>query len=221
VPAGPDLVPAVMARIAPRRASRRGLLLAVALVVVAAVGATLAIPQARSAFLRILHIGGEEIRIVDKLPPLQPAAELDLGRRVTLEEARRVVRFRVLVPEGKPDAVYVRSLGRAGEVTLLYGTTDRVKLLVTERQGQLDFGFVKKIAAPDTRVEFVRVGGEDGVFLSGKPHFYFLVDEFGRVVEETVRLASDVLVWDRAGVAYRIEGDLTREQALSIAESLR
>jgi hypothetical protein len=221
VPAAPNLVPAVMERIGPRRARRRTWLLAVALVLVAALAATLAIPSARSAFLRILHIGGEEIRIVDELPPLEPAPGLDLGERVSLAEARRRVPFRVLVPEDEPDAVYFRPLGRSGEVTLLYGTLEQVKVLIMQRPGRFDSGFVKKIAARDTKVEFVPVGTASGVFLSGKPHFYFLVNEFGAVVEETVRLAKNVLIWDRGDVAYRIEGDLTREQALSLAATLR
>jgi hypothetical protein len=47
-----------------------------------------------------------------------------------------------------------------------------------------------------------------------------LVDERGRVVEESARLAQDVLVWARGGVSYRLEGDLAREEALELARSL-
>jgi hypothetical protein len=41
------------------------------------------------------------------------------------------------------------------------------------------------------------------------------------VIEETVRLAKNVLIWSDDGVFYRIEGDLTKEKALELAESLR
>lgn len=225
VPATPDVVSAVLRRIEPRRARRRGWLLAIAVALVAALGATLAIPQARSAFLRILHIGGEEIHIVDKLPPLKPVATFDSGERVSLAEARRRVGFKVLVPEGKPDAVYIKDYATTGvlggEVTLVYGTPEQVRLLITERHANVDYRLAKKVAAPDTRIDFVQVRGADGLFLSGKPHFYLLVNPRGQIIEETVRLAKDVLIWSEDGVTYRIEGDLTLEKALELAESLR
>jgi hypothetical protein len=57
--------------------------------------------------------------------------------------------------------------------------------------------------------------------LSGEPHFLFLIDESGNAVEESARLARDVLLWDEDGVAYRLEGDFDREEALRLARSLR
>ncbi len=224
IPATPDIASAVMKRIEPRRARRRRWVLAVALALVAALAATLAIPQARSAFLRIFHVGGEEIQIVEKLPPLRPVANFDLGERLSLADARRRVGFKVLVPEEEPDAVYLRDYASSGvlggEVTLLYGTPQEVKLLMTERHADLDFRLVKKIAEPGTRIDFVQVRGANGVFLSGKPHVYLIVNPRGQVIEETVRLAKDVLIWSDDGVFYRIEGDLTKEKALEFAESL-
>jgi hypothetical protein len=226
VPATPDIVAAVMRRIEPRRARRRGAwMLAVALALVAALGATLAIPQARSAFLRIFHIGGEEIQIVDQLPPLKPVATFDNGRRVSLADARRRVGFKVLVPEKKPDAVYVKDYATTGvlggEVTLIYGSPERVRLLITERHADVDYRLAKKIASSGTRIEFVQVRGADGIFISGKPHFYLLVNPRGQIIEEEVRLAKDVLIWSDDGITYRIEGDLTLDKALELAESLR
>ena len=57
-----------------------------------------------------------------------------------------------------------------------------------------------------TRVELVDVDGARGAFLSGGPHFLFLIDETGDTVEDSARLAEDVLLWDEGGVAYRLEG---------------
>jgi hypothetical protein len=48
-----------------------------------------------------------------------------------------------------------------------------------------------------------------------------LFDERGEVIEESVRLARSVLVWEANGVAYRLEGDFTRDEALALAASLR
>ena len=63
--------------------------------------------------------------------------------------------------------------------------------------------------------------GAPGFLLTGEPHFVLLVNPVGEVVEETARLARDVLVWERDGVAYRLEGDFSRDEALELARSLR
>ena len=127
VPEAPDLAPAVIAQIAPRsrRTGRRRWLLAVALLVVAAIGATLAIPSARSAFLRVFHIGGEEIRVVDKLPAIKPELNLDvaLGSRITLVEAQRRFPTRLRRLDEKPDAVFYAR--ETGTVWFLYGSVEQ------------------------------------------------------------------------------------------------
>ncbi len=229
VPPAPDLVPAVLARIEPQRAARprppRRWVLVVAVTVLAALIATLAIPDARSALLRILRIGGEQIELVDALPAITPAqAERDLeptlGTPVTIEEARRDAGFDLRELGTQPDRVY---LGDRGTVWFLYGTPTRVRLLVaqTPLHSVDEFLFLKKLATPETRVEEVDVDGARGFLLTGEPHFVLLVDAAGDVVEETARLARDVLVWERDGVAYRLEGDFTRDEALGLASSLR
>jgi hypothetical protein len=226
VPEAPDLVPAVLARIQPRRERRpqpRRWVLAVALVVLALLGATLAIPDARSALFRILHIGGERIEFVDELPAVlpSPAVDLDvvLGQRVTLEEARREAGFDLRELEETPDRVY---LGDRGTVWFLYGTPERVRLLVAQTplllvDQQL---ILKKLAGPDTRVEQVVVDGSTGYFLSGAPHLVLLLDANGDVVEESARLAKNVLVWESGDVAYRLEGNFGKEDALRLASML-
>ena len=93
IPAAPDVVPAVLARLESRRTGRprrRRWVLVAAAAALAALAATLAIPDARSALLRVLHIGGARIEFVEELPavtPSPPELDLDLvlGRRVTLE----------------------------------------------------------------------------------------------------------------------------------------
>lgn len=226
VPEAPDLVPAVLARIQPRRERRpqpRRWVLAVALVVLALLGATLAIPDARSALFRILHIGGERIEFVDELPavPPSPAVDLDvvLGQRVTLEEARREAGFDLRELEETPDRVY---LGDRGTVWFLYGTPERVRLLVAQTPLLLvdEQLILKKLAGPDTRVEQVVVDGSTGYFLSGALHLVLLLDANGDVVEESARLAKNVLVWESGGVAYRLEGDFGKEDALRLAGML-
>jgi len=223
VPEEPDLVSRVRQRLEPRRAPfrRRRWVIAVVVALVAALGATLAIPEARSAFLRVLTIGGERIEIVDELPDVEAQAELELllGERVTLERARAESDFELRELDEAPDRVYV---GERGTVWFLYGTPEAVRLLVaqTPRHEVDEPALLKKLAGSGTQVEEVSVGGADGVFISGDPHFLFLLDENGNAVEDSARLAADVLIWDEGGVAYRLEGELELEQALALARAL-
>jgi hypothetical protein len=34
-------------------------------------------------------------------------------------------------------------------------------------------------------------------------------------------MAGSTLIWEKDGITYRVEGDLTQQQAITIAESLR
>ena len=227
VPEAPDLVPAVLAQIESRRPpawrGRRRWALAFALIVVAALAATLAIPDARSALFRFLSIGGERIEVVDSLPevPVQEDLELTLGEEVSLEEARATSPFPLRELDEPPDRVF---LGERGTVWFLYGSPEQARLLVAQSSLHLptdDDILLKKLAGPETRVERVDVGGSPGVFLSGESHFLFLLDEYGLVVEESARLARDVLIWERDSVGYRLEGDFELEEALRAAAKLR
>jgi hypothetical protein len=228
VPEAPDLAPGVLGMLERRRAQpvrrlpRRAALVAVAVVVLAALGATLAIPDARSALFRVLHIGGARIELVDELPrvPAQADLELSLGTRVSLEEARRGASFDLRELDDAPDRVYA---GLNGTVWFLYGSPAHVRLLVAQTPLRtVDQALlVKKLSGPGTRVEPVRVGGAPGVYLGGEAHFLLLLDELGNPVEESARLARDVLLWAENGIGYRLEGEFDREEALELARSLR
>lgn len=226
VPETPDLVPGVLAAIESRPARAwappRRLALAVAAVLVALLGATLAIPDARSAFLRIFEIGGERIELVDELPevPIQEDPETGLGDRSTLEKAKALAGFPLRELDEAPDRVY---LGDRGTVWFLYGDPERPRLLVSQTPLSTVDGpaLQKKLGGEGTNVELVEVGSRPGAFVSGEPHFLFLVDEDGNVVEDSARLARNVLLWDEGGVAYRLEGDFELEAALRLADDLR
>jgi hypothetical protein len=98
-----------------------------------------------------------------------------------------------------------------------------VRLLVAQTpQVRLEKALIlKKVAAPGTTIEDVVVGRARGLYLSGAPHLLLLLDASGEVIPESVRLARNVLVWERDGVAIRLEGDFTRDEALTLASSLR
>ena len=225
VPGSPDLAPRVLAAIGttPAAPARRRLVLAFAVLALAALLATLAIPDARSALLRFLHIGGARIELVDELPavsPSPPELELTLGQRISLTEARQRAAFDLLELDEVPDAVY---LGERDTVWFLYGRPDAPRLLVAQTpELEVDEPFIlKKLAGAGTSVERVNVRGAPGYFLSGEPHAVVLVDEHGVSIADSARLARDVLVWDDYGRTVRLEGDLTKGDAVEIAEALR
>ncbi len=225
VPEAPDLAQVVLAQLEPgavRRVGRGRLIVAFAIVVLAALAATLAIPDARAAFLRLLSIGGERIELVDELPTIQVQHDLELalGERVTLAEARGRSAFALRELEKAPDRVYI---GGQGTVWFLYGTPKQARALVAQSSllPPSQEILLKKLFTRETRVERVDVHGSPGIFLSGETHFVLLLDRYGEIVEDSARLARDVLIWEDGGVGYRIEGDFDLDEALRLARSLR
>jgi hypothetical protein len=226
-PSTPDLVPGIRARLAPsprrrRFLGRRGLAIAVASLA-AAIGVAFAVPQARTAILRVFGVGSVSVRVVDELPEAPPGGRLVLGDRVLLADARRRVSFPVAVPaaEGfaEPDAVYLDDGVPGGIVFFLYGTLDRPTALLS--QFSATDVFAEKSVGPGTTVEEVRVGRDRGYWIEGAPHTFAFTDLAGRTRLESLRLATNTLVWEREGITLRLEGDLDRDEAVEVAESLR
>jgi hypothetical protein len=171
-------------------------------------------PGARSAFREIFGIRGATVERVEDLPELD-ARKLDLGQQVSREEAERRVGFE-LVDLGEPDGIYVR--GRAASV--VYGPAENPRLVLTQVHGRVWDGFVKKVGSSGTRVDEVTVNGEPGLFVSGDEHFVMYIDGSDAVTGEQTYLAGTVLLWNRGSLLLRLEGDLTRAEALELADSV-
>jgi hypothetical protein len=227
-PPTPDLATAVRRRLVeeqPRRgfALRRAVVLSFAVLAVA-VGAVMAVPQARTAVLEWLGLRGVSIERTATQPqaPERPA-DLDLGERVSLAEASDRAPFAVRRSDvlGEPDEVYVGSRTPAGEVAFVYrGENGAVRALLTQFRGSLERDLIQKSAGPETTIEPVRVDGAPGFWLAGEPHEFVFLDERGEPVFETLRLATNTLVWQAGRETLRLEGDFTKGEALRIAESL-
>ena len=209
MPDAPDVVPRVLAEIAVRRPAPRArrLVVALAVVALAALLAAFAIPDARSALLRFLQIGGARIELVDELPPVPqtpPELELTLGERVSLADARRRTPFELLELEDEPDAVF---LGERGTVWFLYGDPDAVRLLVAQTPlVTIDEPFVlKKLVQSGTTVE-PPTSAESGRTSGRRAARPAAGGRNGFTYEESARLARDVLVWAEDGRTVRIEG---------------
>ena len=182
-------------------------------VALATLGAVLALsPGARSAFLELFRLQGATVERVEELPEVQPR-RLDFGERVGRDEAERRVGFELL-DLGDPDAVFVRD----GIVaTLVYGDVDRPRLVLSQLRGAVYEGFVKKAASGRTRIEEVTVEGEPGLFVSGADHVVMFRDADGDISDEETYLAGTVLLWNRGDLLLRLEGELTRDEALELA----
>jgi hypothetical protein len=186
-------------------------------IVLAVLAGVLALsPGARSAFLEIFHLKGATVELVETLPQVE-AQPIDFGEQVTREEAERRVGFE-LVDLGEPDAVFVREQSIA---SLVYGPVDKPRLVLSQLRGAVWEGMIKKLSGSGTRVEPVRVDGERGLFITGDEHFVMFLNEHGRISDEQTYLAGTVLLWNRGPLLLRLEGDLTRAEALELARSVK
>ena len=92
-------------------------------------------------------------------------------------------------------------------------------LLLTEFPGSSPTA--AKFVAPGTRVDFVTVNGEQGEWVTGKPHHFGNVDDQGVFRKESIRLAGNVLLWERHGLVLRLESAVPEAATLRIAASVR
>jgi hypothetical protein len=211
-PPTPDLAASVRARLPERVPTLRPRrLVLVAAVLGAAVVAGLAIPQARSAILRVFGIGAVHIEYVDKLPAVEPQAALDLGPEISVEKAP----FKLLESPllGTPDGVYASG----NVVTQLYGSPEHVRLLVTQIGGRaLRPDVVKKVVGTSTNTDFVSIAGTVGpaLWIEGAPHILSLPNA-------PERLAANTLIWTQGNLTLRLEGAESLDEAVEIAQSFR
>ncbi|MDQ3752894.1 MAG: hypothetical protein M3333_08395 [Actinomycetota bacterium] len=237
VPPVPDLAETVRGRIegpAPSRLRPTARLVLAAAVLLAAVGAGVVLfsSSTRQAVANWLGIRGVEI--VEEAPGPRHVTDgrLLLGRKASLEEARGMVPFGILLPAGvgRPDEVYVAVTAYGGRaVSLVYGAGGalppaagtRVGLLITQWQAGIRDDLMQKVRTHGVEVEAVPIGRSPAYWISGDPHYVFLLDPSGGVIEDRTRLAGDTLLWERGQVSLRLESGLGKADALRIARSMR
>ncbi|HET7700746.1 MAG TPA: hypothetical protein VFM06_07775 [Candidatus Limnocylindria bacterium] len=231
------LADAVRARLGAPRPMRAGwralvpaLVTAAFLLLVVAAG----VPGARATAGELLGLRGIDIFRVPAVPTSGPGVETAIpGERVTLAAARAGVSFTVRVPAspilGTPDLVYLDVSAGAERVTLVYrdrrgiprSSVAGVSAIVVEFRGTVDEQLFAKAAGPGTRIERVNVNGGRGYWMEGEPHLFFYRDANGAIRDETLRLAGNTLLWEQDGVTLRLEANVTKDEALAIASSLR
>jgi len=206
-----------------RREARRvvRVTLATAAVVILVV---VALPGPRAALARFLGIGGVEVITGAQLDPGLDAA-YDLGDPVAVD--RSVDRF-----PGDVDAL-VDELGRPAEAwsgrpegatSLLWPASDRLPDLGDTGAGLILTAFptsdtpeITKLSATEGAIDAATVAGLPGMWVSG-PHAMGFVTPDGE--RASVRLAANALVWTDGHTTYRLESELTRSQAVELADRL-
>jgi len=224
VPPAPDLTVGVLEQLSLSGTRpfpwRRAAVLALALVVIS-VATAFAVPQARTAILRFFHIGGATVIRVDTLPPAVERKDAGgLGTPLSRAEAERQLGFRLALPRfagGGPRRVYVIADSVGTVVVRWHGR----RVLLSEFPS---FGAtsLKKLAVNATIVDPVEVNGRAGLWLQGgPPHTLTYFDRQFGFRETTVVIRGNVLLWVRGRLTLRLEGKLTRRQAIALAQTIR
>ncbi|HEX9680279.1 MAG TPA: DUF4367 domain-containing protein, partial [Anaerolineales bacterium] len=205
-----------------RSGSRLAWSYAAALLALLAVG-VLAVPAARAGVIEFLRFGA--IRLIlgpatatpaaTRIPILTPTVPT-LSGRTTLAQARLLARFPIRLPAypsdlGPPDEVYFQQFDGQIVVTVWHAADGGPRLAlyhVTEREFAL-----KAVAI----VKQTTVNGQPALWVRG-PHFAQFEDfRMG----EIQLVAGNVLIWTQGEVTYRLESQVSLDEAVRIAESLR
>jgi hypothetical protein len=218
-PPEPDLAPGVLERLDRKPFPwRRAVAVALAAVVIG-IATAFAVPQARSAILRFFHLRGVTVERVETLPRAVERSQAEgLGRPVSREEAERELGFRLALPPfegGEPARVYVLAGAFA---TVIVDDHGRSLLLSEFRATRFDL--LKKLVGSKSVIEPVRVDGSRGLWLRGPPHTLTYVDQLGQFRERTVRIHGNVLLWTHGDLTLRLEGRLSKAEALRIAREI-
>lgn len=248
IPGGEWMVADVMRRIEQppgRRASGLGLRLAAALVVVVAV-VIVALPGPRGAVARWL--GFDSVRIEPGVtvpstatpatgapvtgtasPTTSATPDLDLGPLVSIDQAMSRTGLADPTPAllGAPQSIHVVQPPDSGQIVLVYAPSELlpqsavtgVGALVSVMPASIDDGLFGKTLGDTATLQTVDVGGADGFWIEGSPHqLFFRVGEL--IQPDTLRLATNTLLWQRNGHVYRLEADVSLATAMRIAATV-
>jgi hypothetical protein len=207
--------------------SRPRAVAAAILLVITLLGALLAVPQTRAAIASILHIGSVTIVPTTPTPganePTPLPSILDLAGQTTLADAQRRMPFHIRLPAypadlGAPEYVFAQDLDGKAVVLVWVDPQhpDRVRMALNELSSD---AYVYKIAPQ--LVQETRVHGQRALWTTGP---YLL--QIGSVSDQHKALrrlvtASHTLIWTEGDITYRLESEVSLEESVRIAESLR
>ena len=166
-------------------------------------------------------------------PTLPPIAgmRLALGRQVALGQVESDTGIAVRLPTderlGPPDSVWIDP-AKGDQVAYVWKASadlpqtlePGVGLVLMRFDGANEDEFYDKAIHTGTTLERVKVGGHDGYWISGDPHFFFYTAADGHFVEDSRRWVGDALIWNDGTATYRIESSLGRDATIALAESI-
>lgn len=233
-PTTPPVARKVMARIhTPSHTSRK---LAWALtILLLAFFSLMAVPTVRAAVIEFVKIGVVYIFPSNETSPTQtpdpqttpsiaptsliPFLE-SIGEETTLAEARRIVDYPIAVPTyptdlGNPDRVFLQDAGEAMVILIWNDEKNEGQVRMSLHIIPLGSWMLKK-ASPEV-IEITSVNGQQAVWTTGP---YPLIMQ-NRDIQFTRLIEGHVLIWTEGDLTYRLETDLSLEEAIRVAESLQ
>jgi hypothetical protein len=244
-PRTPDIAGSVMTRLRdttrPRFISKR---LAWSLTIILIVFASLMlIPPARAAIIEFIQIGVVRIFRAEPTPlpppnqeipspmvpitatpaptsqPLIPILE-NLAGEMTLEEAQKRVNYPILLPSypphlGKPDRIFVQNADGAMTILVWLDPQKPGEVLMSLHFLPAGSWAIKKIEPRN--IQETTVNGQRAIWATG-PYPLRLTNgdlQYLRLID------GHVLIWAEGNITYRLETNLSLEEALKIAESLQ
>jgi hypothetical protein len=181
----------------------------------------LAISPAGEAIARFFGVEGSKVeRLPEGATTTPPTGGVDLGstaRLLTLTEAAAIAGFIPGLPsgEGEPREVYLVNYASQAVVVLRY---ERFDLWQAQLQQNAYFG---KQVPRETLVREVSVRNVAATWLAGAPHFVSYILPGSLELRESIRTVDkNTLIWRTASAFYRMETDLSLDEALHIAEKL-
>lgn len=178
------------------------------------------VTQAEARFSLMTGTPGRLPGTATPVPTLRfyPGLEV-LAGETSLAEAQGKLDFEIRIPGyptdlGQPERVFLQDLG--GQAVLLVwmapGETKRIRLnLLLMGPGT----FAEKGLAPV--IQETTVAGRPAFWTEG-PHLLHLGGDKHQYVPLVVE--GNILVWEQDGITYRLESDLSLEEAVKVAESL-
>ena len=244
-PRTPDIAGAVMTRLRgatrPRFISRR--LIWSLTVILILFSSLMLIPPARAAIIEFIQIGVVRIFRAEPTPLAPPNQEIpstvvpvtatpvptsqplipileNLAGEMTLDEAQKAVNYPILLPSyppdiGKPDRIFVQDADGKMTVLVWLDPQHPDQILMSLHFLPAGSWAIKKIEP--THIQETTVNSQRAIWAIG-PYPLRLSNgdlDFVRLID------GHVLIWEQGDITYRLETDLSLEEAVKIAESLR
>jgi hypothetical protein len=244
-PRTPDIAGSVMSRLRgtarPRFLSRR-LVWSLTIILILC-SSLMLIPPARAAIIEFIQIGVVRIFRAEPTPlapptqessstvvpmtatpvptsrPLIPLLE-NLAGEMTLDEAQKAVNYPILLPAyppdlGKPDRIFVQDAD--GKMTILVWIDPQKPTRVSMSLHLIPPGSWAIDKFDPALVQETSVKGQRAIWAVGPYPLRLRNDD----LQYTRLIDGRVLIWKEGDLTYRLETDLSLEEALKVAESLQ